>query len=184
MQHQTTTEGIAAELAAATKAAQMAQEAYQAAALASIEGLAKPKELESAAAAVQRADQHVAQLKAAKAAHEARLKRDAEAAQQAAAAAQAAQLAQLTEQAREAARAWDDQVAKLVTATANFDAAVRAVYMATPSPEAVRKFEGARESIMQIIGYRLAAFVGDGHRPPYFPEVYSRLTYHIPKAAE
>lgn len=168
--------------AAAEQEATAARQDYQTVSLAVLEGTATAKSLERAAAAVREADQKVANAAAAREAGETRAARIAEEARAAEAAAlHDATQAQLRK-IEQSAEAWDEALTALVDATSEHDTNARGLYALHVDPMTIRRMETARSMTMQIIGYRLAAFVGDGHRPPFFPEAHSRLTHHTPRA--
>lgn len=166
----------------ATLAATAARNDYQLAALAVLEGTASAKTLEKAAQAVKEADQQVANVEAARGAGESRQARLAEEAQAAAAAAQQAAIQEQLGKIEGAATKWDQVLDALVAASEDYAALSRGLYALQPDQLTLRKIESARGMAMDIIGFRLTAFVGESHRPPFFPETYGRLTYHIPKA--
>jgi hypothetical protein len=170
--------------ASAALEATTARNAYQMVALSVLEGTTPPKDLERAAQAVKEADQRVANANAAREAAEVRQARLDEEARVRAATAHAAAIQEQLGKIEQAAAKWDQALDALVAAAVDYGAHSKRLYALQPGQPTISRLENARSMAMQIIGFRLAAFVGEGHRPPFFPESYGRLTYHIPKAAE
>jgi hypothetical protein len=126
----------------------------------------------------------VANVAAAREGGEARQARLAEEAQAAAAIAQQDAIYEQLRQIAQASESWDQALDDLVAASERYAALSRGLHGLRPDQPTIRRIESARGMAMEIIGYRLAAFVGDGHRPPFFPPAYGRLTYHIPRPTE
>ncbi len=172
------THTIEAQLASAVAVANEAQHAYQSASLAVFDKEpGADKTLAKATAALTEANRAVSDIKAAQAGADNRATRQAEAEATAALQAEQAAARAHLEKITEAATAWDTALDGLVAATAAYEA-IEAESHGVLSAEPLRKLTSARNSALDILGYRMHSFIG--HQPAYFNESMARLVAHLP----